>query len=120
VMKLRANHPEAVFGLAELYYGPLNDLNRSKELFQSYLALAGDQPRRETAQQRLQVIDMKIQAGANAQPEPEPEEAPRIRAGGGEDAGDMDFLEGVEQVDEGDEAMGGMGDEAMGDEAMDD
>ena len=46
---------------------------------------------------------MKLQAGAQAAEEEESEE-PAIRSsGGGAEAGDLDFLEGVEQAPEGDD-----------------
>ena len=102
VNKLRGNHPEALFGMGELYYGPLKDLGKAREQFQSYLAQGGNLPRKEMAEQRLQVIDMRIAAGAAQQAAEEPEE-PKLRSsggGGGEDAGDMDFLEGIEQASE--------------------
>src|SRR5690606_19966902 len=90
VLSLRENEPEAIFGLAELYYGPLGDLERAKEYFLQYIGM-GELPRKEMAEQRVQVIDMRIEAGLDAQ-QAEPEQRESRGASGLPDDVNLDFL----------------------------
>ena len=67
VLKLRPEHPDAVFGEASAYAGELKDLNKANDLLSKYLQLSGALPQKDKATQLQTVVKAKLAAGVGSQ-----------------------------------------------------